>query len=149
MTPTQTMLDSVATQIATDTSVLAAALFVQVFLIKAPFVPGPTLTIGGLTPADFATSTPIANTSAVILKYTDPQTGEWLIEVPPPAGGWHWVVTAGTNLPQTIYGYGLMDSTGAILYGTALFPTPLLLNASGQGLDTPPINFRLSAGALS
>ena len=150
MTPTQVMLDAVATEIATDTTVLAAALFLQVFLVKASFVPGRNLTVGSLTPADFAGSTAKANTSATLLKYTDPLTGEWIIEVPPPVGGWHWQTTSGvTNLPQTIYGWGCMDSTGAILYGTALLPAPLLLNANAQGIDVPNVTFRLNQAALS
>jgi len=149
MVPTQVMLDSVAKEIATDTSVLAAALFLQIFLIKAPFTPGPTLTVAGLTQADFAGSTALANTSATMLKYKDSSTGEWLVEVPPPAGGWHWQTTSEvTNLPQSIYGWGLMDSTGAVLYGTSLFPAPILLNDISQGVDIPAVNFRLSASAL-
>jgi hypothetical protein len=150
MIPTQAMLDAVATEIATDTTVLANALFNQVFLIAAPFVPGAGLTIGGLVLASFTGSSPISNTSAVMLKYTDPLTGEWLVEIPPPVGGWHWQVNTNlTNLPQTIYGYGVMDNTGAILWGTNLLPTPLLLTAIGQGVDVPRVNFRLSAQALS
>jgi hypothetical protein len=150
MRPTQVMLDAVATEIATDTAVLANALFLQVFLVKAPFVPGPGLTVGSLTPADFAGSTPKANTSATMLKFTDPATGEWIVEVPPPVGGWHWQTTSGvTNLPQTIYGYGCMDNTGAILYGTDLLPVPQLLNANAQGIDIPAVRFRLNQSALS
>lgn len=150
MIPTQDMLDSVATEIATDTTILAAALFLTVALVAAPFVPGAGLLVGSLVLASFTGSTPKANTTAVMLKYTDPATTEWLIEVPPPVGGWHWqVVTNVTNLPQTIYGYALLDSTGAILYGTALLPAPRLLTAIGQGIDLPPVNFRLNAQALS
>lgn len=150
MVPTQVMLDSVAARIATDPTVLANVLFLQVFLVKAPFVPDRTLTVAGLTPADFAGSTALKNTTAVILQYTDPATGEWIIEVPPPVGGWHWQTTSGvTNLPQTIYGWGCMDNTGAILYGSALLPTPILLNANAQGIDLPNVNFRLNNIALS
>lgn len=150
MVPTQVMLNSVATAIATDTTTLAAVLFLKVFLVKAAFTPGGNLVVGDLTAADFAGSTPIANTSAVMLKYLDPATGEWIIEVPPPVGGWHWQTTSGvTNLPQTIYGYACVDSTSAILYGTELLPAPLLLNANAQGVDVPAVRFRLNQAALS
>lgn len=150
MVPTQVMLDSVATVVATDTAVLAAALFLKVFLVKAAFTPGPTLVVGSLTPADFAGSTPLANTTAVMLKYIDPTTGEWIVEVPPPVGGWHWQTTSAiTNLPQTIYGWALVDSTSAVLYGTALLPAPRLLNGNNQGIDIPAVNFRLSQSSLS
>lgn len=150
MNPTQVMLDSVATAIASDATVLANPLFVKVFLVKAPFVPGPNLTVADLTPADFAGSAALANTTAVILQYKDPLTGEWIVEVPPPVGGWHWQTTSGvTNLPQTIYGFACVDNTSAILYGTQLLPTPLLLNGNGQGIDLPNVNFRLANAALS
>jgi hypothetical protein len=144
------MLNSAATAIATDSTTLAAALFLKIFLVKTPFVPGGNLVVGDLTPADFAGSAALANTSAVMLKYLDPATGEWIIEVPPPVGGWHWQTTSGvTNLPQTIYGFGCMDSTGAILYGSQLLPAPLLLNGNAQGIDVPAVRFRLNAAALS
>lgn len=150
MTPTQVMLDSVATAVATDTAVLANALFLKVFLVKAAFTPGNNLVVSDLTPADFAGSTPLANTSATILKYKDPATGEWIVEVPAPAGGWHWQTTSGvTNLPQSIFGWAVVDNTSAILYGTALLPAPLLLNSLAQGVDLPSVSFRLSQGSLS
>jgi hypothetical protein len=148
--PTQTMLDAVAKEIATDVTVLANPLFLMIALVAAPFVPGANLTVGSLTLASFTGSTPLANTSATMLRYTDPATGEWLVEVPPPSGGWHWqVITNLSNLPQTIYGYALIDNTGAVLYGTNLLPTPIVLNAIGQGIDIPNVNFRVSALALS
>jgi len=121
--PTQVMLDAVAGEIASDVAVLANPLFLKVYLVKAAFVPGANLVVGSLTPADFAGSTALANSSATILKYKDPATGEWLVEVPPPVGGWHWQTTSAvTNLPQTIYGWALVDNTSLILYGTALLP---------------------------
>ena len=121
--PTQVMLDAVAAEIASDVTVLANPLFLKMFLVKAAFVPGANLVVGSLTPADFAGSTALSNSSATILKYKDPATGEWLVEVPPPVGGWHWQTTSAvTNLPQTIYGWALVDNTSLILYGTALLP---------------------------
>lgn len=150
MVPTQVMLTAAARAIATDTTTLAAALFLKVYLVKAPFTPGGNLVVGDLTPADFAGSTAIANTSAVMLLYLDPATGEWIIEVPPPVGGWHWQTTSGvTNLPQTIYGWACVDNTSAILYGSDLLPSPLLLNANAQGVDVPAVRFRVNQAALS
>jgi len=150
MVPTQVMLNAVAAEIKADTTVLANSLFLLVALVIAPFVPGAGIVLADLTLATFTGYAAIANTSAVILAYTDPATGEWIIEVPTPAGGWHWqVITNTTNLPQTVYGFALLDNTGAIVYGTALLPAPVLLNAIGQGLDVPAVTFRLSAAALS
>lgn len=150
MIPTQVMLDAVATAIATDVTTLANAMFLKVFLVKAAFTPGGNLVVGDLVPADFAGSTALANSSAVMLQYKDPATGEWIIEVPPPVGGWHWQTTSGvTNLPQSIYGWACVDHTSAILYGTDLLPTPLLLNANAQGVDVPAVRFRLNGAALS
>lgn len=149
MTPSQTFLDIVADAIQDDTGGLAEAAFLLVTLIVAPFVPAAGLVVADLTVADFDGSDPLANTSATIQLFKDPQTGENILQVPEPAGGWHWQVTGGTSLPQTVYGYMLTDSTGAALLGTALLDTPVTLTATGQGLDIDQIRFRLSAQALS
>lgn len=150
MIPTQVMLDAVAAAIAADATVLANALFLKVWLVKVPFVPSASLTVADVTPADFGGSASLSNTSAVILTYLDPATGEWIIEVPPPIGGWHWQTTSGvTNLPQTIYGWACADNTSMILYGTGLLPAPQLLNANHQGIDVPAVNFRLNQSALT
>lgn len=149
MIPTQALLDKVASAIATDTAALAAALFLHVYLVKAPFTPGPNLVVADVPKADFTGATAIVTTSAVMGMAIDPQTGEWIIQVPEVAGGWHWQTTDLVNLPQTIYGYALTNVGETVLWGTAIFDAPILLNGDDQGIDVDQVRFRLANSALS
>jgi hypothetical protein len=150
VTPTSVMLAAAAAAIAADVTTLANPLFLKVYLVKVPFVPGGNLTVADLTPADFAGAAALSNSTATMQVFVDPATGEWIIQVPEPVGGWHWVTTSGvTNLPQTIYGWACVDNTSAILYGSDVFGAPILLNGDGQGINVDQVLFRLSAGALS
>ena len=150
MTPTSSLLAAVAGAIANDTSALAQATFVHVYLVKSPFVPGINLTVADLTKADFAGAGSKATTVAAAQAFQDPATNEWIIQVNEPVSGWHWQTTDGTtNLPQTIYGYALTNTGETTLWGTALLDTPALLNAAGQGIDVAQVRFRLSNAALS
>jgi len=122
---------------------------VEIVLVKAPFTPAPETVIGDLTLADFDGYAPLAVNSATAAVFQDPATGDWLIQLDEPAGGWTWITTGATNLPQTIHGFGLTNSTGATLYGSELLDEPVELTASGQGIDIPRARFRLPADAFS
>jgi len=93
------------------------------------------LVIGDLTPATFDGYAPIAGAIGAQESGFNPATGEQVITIKVPAGGYRWETTGVTNLPQTIYGFALTDSTGANLLGAELLTTPVVLNAVGQVID--------------
>jgi len=142
MYPTQTILNAEAALLAADTATLDNATDVEVILIKEPFTAGPDLVIGDLTEADFDGYAPLAKAAASPSVTTDPATGDKLIRIPDPAGGWNWVTSGVTNLPQTIYGFGLTDGAGTTLYGVQSLDEPVELTASGQGVVIGDVNFR-------
>lgn len=150
MIPTQALLDVAADAIATDTAALAAALFLHVYPVRNPFVPGPNLTVGDVTKATFLADTSKATTSATMLTDKDPQTGEWIITVPEPAGGWHWSTGAApVGLPETIYGFALTNVGESELWGTVALDTPIVLTGADEGFDLGQVQFRLSNSAMS
>jgi hypothetical protein len=125
MLPTKAVRLQLGNLLAADTTTLAPANANHVALIKAPFVPSENLDPTMLTFADFDGSTPIAGTAGGQQVGIDPSTGDQVITILAPAGGWRWEVTGVHNLPQTIYGYALTNNTGATLYGTALLDAPM------------------------
>lgn len=149
MLGTQALLNASALALSLDTNSLAEVAKCLLILAKNSFTPGLNTVIGDLTEADFDGYAGIAVGTGLVRVYIDPATGENIIEMIPPLGGWHWVTTGITNLPQTIYGYALTDSTKAKVWGSGLLSAPLLLTASGQGLDVDEANFRLISGALT
>ncbi len=149
MTPTQALLDAVAAAIAADTAALAAAGFLHVYPVKQAFSPGIGLVVADVPKADFDGGTPKVTSSATILTGIDPQTGEWILEIPEIAGGWRWEVSGTTNLPQTIHGFALTNVGESTLWGTALLDAPVVLTAVSQVVEVGSVAFRLSNAALS
>jgi hypothetical protein len=136
--------------LAADTTTLAPAVTAnKISLIKAPFTPSENLVIGDLTLADFATSTAIAGTLGAQLVGTDPATLDQVITIKDPLGGYRWITTALTNLPQTIYGFALTDSTLATLLAVAVLPAPVTLQEVGQFIDLGSVQLTIVTRPIS
>jgi hypothetical protein len=149
ITPTNVLLDRMAALLAADATTLApAALNVHVHLAMAPFTPGPTLTVASFTEAAFTGYAALNAGTGGQQSFADPGTGNRVIQLLEPAGGWHWATTAGAGLPITIYGYYVTDNANAVLYGSALLPTPVTLAATAQGVDVAQVRFALIPSAL-
>lgn len=150
MQPTQTMLNDLATLLGTDTGSLAPATGgVKVHLIIANFTPGLTTDFTTLTEATFTGGAAKLAGTGPQQVFRDPISGDQIVQLLEPVGGWHWAASAGTLLPQTVYGYCVTDNASAITFGSNLFPTPILIQATGDGVDIPEVRFNLSQEALS
>jgi hypothetical protein len=150
MQSTAALRDEAAKKLATDTATLApAANANHMSLLKAPIAPSESVGLGDLTFADFDGSTPLDVTLGAQAEALDPATNDSVITLSPPVGGWRWVTTGITNLPQTIYGVALMDKTDATVLATEAFPVPIVLTAIDQVVDIGPLELRLIAGSLT
>lgn len=148
MQPTDLILDRIAELLAEDTTTLApAALACEVHLAMNAFSPGTGTVLADLTEADFDGATEIDAGVGPQQNFIDPTTGRRVIQLLEPAGGWHWITTGVTNLPQTIYGYYVTNNGGTILYGCALLPAPVLLTGVGQAIDLPQVRFTFLPGS--
>lgn len=140
----------IGTLLAADAGSFAPAVSAnKIALVMAAFTPNEDLTLGDLTLADFAGSTPLAGSTGAQLASVDPATDEQLITIKEPLGGWRWVTTALTNLPQTIYGYALVDSTIAAMYGVQALDVPITLTAVGQSIDLGAVVLRINQQPIS
>lgn len=149
MIATKAIEDALANRLATDTATLAVATFLQVALVAAPFTPGPGLTAAALTLAAAAGMGEKVTTSATILVSRDPLTGDYLITIPEPAGGWLYI-SSGAGLPETYYGFACLDDADPTkLYGAEVFPAPILVNVAGQSVDLATVQFRLPSGVMT
>lgn len=150
MIASQFIINRVATLLGGDTTTLApAASPPKLRLAQAAFVPSVALLIGGLTEASFTGYAALLCAINAQQVFQDPVSGQQCIQMIEPLGGWHYLVTSATGLPQTIYGYYLTDNAGATLYASALFPTPIVLNANGQAVDVSQARMLLSQSALT
>lgn len=136
MIPSRTWLNAVAALIGADTNYLAQpTTFVLVTLLKAAFTPGPDLDIATLVPADFTGSAAKHAASAATQVFRDNLTGNQILQVNEPAGGWHWQASVAPAPAQVIYGYMLTTSDGATLIASERFETNVNINAVGDGVD--------------
>jgi hypothetical protein len=137
MQPTSALANQVSNLVATDTTQLAAATAPKLHLAQAAFSPSLSLLIGNLTEATFTGYAAIAaGATGAQIRYFDPVTGNAIVEMKSPVGGWVFNCTSATGLPQTIFGYYLTDNGSATLYASALMPSgSITLTASGQSIE--------------
>jgi len=132
MLPIKAIRLSLGELLAADTAYLANAAALKIALIMAEFTPTEDLAFADITLADFTGSTPLAFGTGTQQAGNDPDTGDQRVTMKDPAGGLRWETTALTNLPQTIYGFALLDNAGTVLLATELLPVPLALTEVGQ-----------------
>jgi hypothetical protein len=63
---------------------------------------------------------------------------QFLSRLVPPAGGWAFICNGVGGLPQTIYGYFVLNSMGALI-GCEALPSPVLLTTPGQFITIPDV----------
>lgn len=114
-------------------------------LIIAPFTPSEDLVVGDLTFADFDGSTALEQALGDAQVGIDPLTGQQRITITEPAGGWRWITTGVTNLPQTVYGAALLTAASAALIGVEELPEPIGLTEVGQEINLGTLKFDIVA----
>ncbi len=62
----------------------------------------------------------------------DPATGDRILSLRPPAGGFRFVVGDDTLTPHTVYGWVWVDNTKATVRAAALLDAPVTLDTIGQ-----------------
>lgn len=150
MQPSQALANQVSTLVAADATMLAAATALKLHLSQAAFTPGLGLTVASFTEATFTGYAALAaGATGTQNTFFDPATGNTVVEIKAPVGGWLFKTTASTGLPQTMYGYYLTDSTSATLYGSALLSPTVTLTATGQGVEVPNARFTFPPSPMS
>jgi hypothetical protein len=150
MQPSSVLANSASTLVAADVANLAAATATKLHLAIAAFVPSLALTMVSFTEATFTGYAPLAaGATGAQTQYFDPATGNSIVEVKAPAGGWFWKCTGGAGLPQTVYGSYLSDNGSANLLGSQLLANPITVTASGQGLEVPNVRFNFPPSPMT
>jgi hypothetical protein len=139
-----------ATLLAADATTLAPATDPNVIaLVTNSFTPTPQTVIGDLTFASGDGLDPIIGTAGTQHVGVDPVTGESVISMVEPAGGWRWQLTGTPGSPVVVYGFALLTTASAAYLASELLPTPITLQVIGDFLDIGSATFRLPVGTLS
>lgn len=75
--------------------------------------------------------------------YSDPLTGEYVIEAQQALAGLNFVCTAAPGAPETVYGYIITNAAGDTLLGGEKFDDPILISEAGQGINIAEVEVRL------
>jgi len=114
-------------------------------LIAADFTVTENLAIGDLTLASFTGSTPKTAGTGAQSVGIDPATGQQIITILAPAGGWVWECTVTPGAPETIFGIALTDNAGAVLLAVLKFQTAVVISAAGQQVSQGNITITMVA----
>lgn len=130
--------------LAADTSTLAPATANTVNLIVAPFNLTEDLDITTLVFGTTNGLVPIACQAGAQEVGIDPVSQQQIITIIPGAtSGFRWLTSGTFTAPITVFGYALVDHTGAVLLGAALLPTPIAFTQAGQQLDLDPLQISI------
>lgn len=102
----------------------------EVRLIVEPFTPTAYLEVDDLTYASFDGGEPKAPDSNP-QNITSPSTGMPGLLLREPAGGFNYVCSGTTDLPQTVYGWAVIDSGGLLAF-CDLLDEPVVISEVGD-----------------
>lgn len=149
MIPSKTLAATISALLAADTNYLANATAMKVGLITANFTPTIDTVIGDLTISVAAGLVALAGVAGAQLESVDPVTGELIVEVKAPAGGFRWETPGGFTGPVTVYGFALGNGAMTALIGTHKLATPIVLNNANQAITAPALEFRIDPTQIS
>lgn len=143
MFPTQATFIDMLNKLAASAATLAKMAGSEnvIALITNNFAPARGLVVGDLTLAAFTGSTPLEVTAGTQQVGRDSLANLWFIELIPPVGGWYWECSVAPVAPVQVYGFALLDSTLAALYGAQLLPAPVTIAAVSDTVATGPLRF--------
>jgi len=136
--------------LAADATTLAPAADANtVALIAAPFTPSEILLPGDLTLATFTGSAPKDGAVGAQQAGIDPTTGDQVITILAPLGGYRYECTVAPGAPETIYGYALMNDDQTLLFAVAALPVPVTITSVGDFIDLGAIIMTIVAQPIS
>jgi len=143
--PVNVLASTLAPLLAADTTYLANASAMKVALVANNFSPSIDLLLADLTLFTSGGLAAIAGVAGAQPTSVDPLTGEQVIDIKPPVGGFRWVSSGGTGYPKTVYGFALVDNGIANLLASQRIDTPIILTADGQSINAPDLQLRIDS----
>lgn len=121
----------------------------EVYLVTNAFTPDENLTTADFTLATFTGFAAIKGEDGDQLAGTDPLTGEQIMTLITPLGGWHWECTAAPGTPETITGFIVTEKATGDLQAMQLLDNPIVIEFVGDTVDLGTITIRFVARPMS
>lgn len=150
MLPTKAIRLQLGELLVADATTLApAANANKIVLVTNTFTENESKVIGDFTPATFTGSTPLAGATGAQQAGVDPLTGDQVLTILPPAGGYRWECTAAPATPEEITGYILVDNGSTTLLAMKKLAQSVVITNVGDFVDLGTVTMRMVAGPLS
>lgn len=150
MKPSRSLWEAMIDLLAADAGTLAPpANAMHVHLAIANFIPGLDLDIGTLTEATFTGSAAKSVTLGAQTVLVDPVTGKRKIQLGEPVGGWTWICTVAPAVAETVYGVYVTDNADAVLIGSFLLDTPVVIQAVDESVVVGKIDLAFDESSPS
>jgi hypothetical protein len=150
MIPTRALREKAMQLLAADAATLAPAVLENVIiLVMNDIAPSEETVVGDLDEATFDGYAALDCALGTQPEGLDPANNDSLVDILPAAGMFRWETSGVTNLPQTIYGFALLDSTKATLLACERFEDPVTLTAVNQRVEVGTPQLRQQANSVS
>lgn len=149
MLPVRSVRLQLGELLAADTTTLAPVAANKIALIAAAFTPDQDLELADLTLATFTGSAAKAGVAGAQTVGNDPVTGEQMVNIIPPAGGYIYICTVAPASPETIYGFALLDNAAAVLLAVEALAVPITITDVGDQVDLGNPDLRFVAQPIS
>lgn len=139
------LIDTIGPLLAADTSSLAPVAANKVALIVENFTPDMDAAFGDFVLGSTTGLTPILGVAGTQLESRDPLTGEVVVEIKTPAGGFRWETPVGFTGPITVFGFLLIDNGAINWLGAHKLTDPIVLDGPNQQITAPALQFNIDA----
>ena len=113
------------------------------------FAPSEQTLLSDVVLADFTGSTPIDLVVGAEPEAFNPVTNASQIDLAAPLGGFRWVTGDAVHLPQTIFGYVLLNHGSTVVMASQLLDTPITLTSFPQVIDLGDVNLSLAPNSIT
>ena len=144
LTPTRLVRLTIGDALAADPDTFAPPTDAnKISLIMSDFTPSEDLTLSDFTLADFTGSAAKSFGTGAQNVGIDPSTGDQVVVLKDPAGGYRWVCTVAPTTPQSIYGIAVTNMDVDVLLGVAKLPTPITITNVNDQIVVGSVEVRL------
>lgn len=119
-----------------------------VSLILSAFTPGDAALLAGFSIPTTGGLAPKVVGAVPPLTSIDPLTGQIVLTMIAPLGGWQWVTTDTVGLNVTVFGFAVRFSGVGAWIACEQLPEPVILTGIGQEVTLREVSVRLPFGVM-
>jgi len=146
--PTNVLQASIPPLVAADTAFLAAVTAMHVHLVLDAISPGLDTDFLTLTEPTFTGGAAKNAGTGAQTTFFDPLTGQRVIQLLEPAGGWSWICTVAPASAETVNAVVVTDTADTVTLGSQVLDDPVTITNIGDAITVGTLQLRLNVNAF-